>query len=376
MRVTAVRPHVLRHRLAEDERFDSAFSTFTDRWACLVEVETDEGVAGWGECLGPAAANAAIVAAMADAVVGRDPLDREPIGFDLYAQWRDQGQRGATTTAQSGIDIALWDLAGRALGVPVHRLMGGAHRLSVPAYATGGFRPHGRDRLEAVAEEAARHAAEGFGAVKIKIGFGVAEDEAVIRAVRAAIGDARLMIDANHGFDAIEAVELGRRVAECGVDWFEEPVVPEQLDAYARVRAGQPIPVAGGETWHGRLAHAQALKAGAVDILQPDVAGCGGITEMMKIVAHAETEGVRVVPHVWGTGVAVAASLHVLAALPPQPGRHAPREPWLEFDRTPHPYRMAVLTEPILHHRGRVAVPEGPGLGVEVDRDALARFAA
>ena len=376
MKVAAVVPHVLRHRLEPSERFDSAFSTFADRWACLVEVRTDEGITGWGECLGPAAANAAIVRAMAELVVGRDPLDVEPIWSDVYAQWRDQGQRGATLTAQSGIDIALWDVAGRAFGVPVHRLLGGAHRLEVPAYATGGFRPHGRDRLEAVRDEMAARAAEGFGGVKIKIGFGVAEDEAVIRAVREAVGDAALMIDANHGFDAVEAAELGRRVAELGIEWFEEPVVPEQLHAYARVRAGQPIPVAGGETWHGRLAFAQALEAGAVDVLQPDVAGCGGITEMRKVVSLAETAGVRVVPHVWGTGVAVAASLHMLAAIPPQPARHRPREPWLEFDRTPHPYRMAVLREPIEHRGGRVAIPSGPGLGVEIDREALAAFAA
>ena len=376
MRVSAVRAHVLRHRLPPEERFSSAFSTFTDRWACLVEVETDEGITGWGECLGPAPVNAAIVASMAELVVGRDPLDTGPIWHDLYAQWRDGGQRGATVAAQSGIDIALWDVAGRALGQPVHRLLGGAHRLEVPAYATGGFRPEGRDRLEAVAEEAGRHAAEGFGAVKIKIGFGMEEDLAVIAAVRAAIGEARLMIDANHGFDAVEAVALGRRAAEHAVDWFEEPVVPEALGAYARVRAGQPIPVAGGETWHGRLAHWQALEAGAVDILQPDVAGCGGLTEFTKIAALADMAGVRVVPHVWGTGVAVAAALHALAALPPQPGRHAPREPWLEFDRTPHPYRMAVIAEPIEHRGGRVAVPRAPGLGIRVDRGALAAFAA
>jgi D-galactarolactone cycloisomerase len=376
MKITAIRPHVLRHRLAPEERFDSAFSTFFDRWACLVEIETDEGLTGWGEALGPATVNAAIVTAMGEALIGRNPLDIEPIWFDLYAQWRDQGQRGATMTAQSGIDIALWDIAGKAHGAPVHRLLGGAFRDRVPAYATGGFRPHGRDRLEALVEETAGYAAEGFGAVKIKIGFGVEEDTAVIAAVREAIGEARLMIDANHGYDAIEAVELGRRVAGFGVDWFEEPVVPEHLDAYVRVRAGQPIPVAGGETWHGRAAHAQAMAAGAVDILQPDVAGCGGITEMRKIAAMAETAGVRLVPHVWGTGVAVAASLHMLATLPPQPGRHVARHPWLEFDRTPHPYRMAVLQAPIEHDRGMVAVPSGPGLGVEIDRAALAAFAA
>ena len=197
----------------------------------------------------------------------------------------------------------------------------------------------------------------------------------MIRAVREAIGDAALMIDANHGYDAIEAIELGRRVAECGIDWFEEPVVPELLESYRRVRAGQPIPVAGGETWHGRFAHAEALEAEAVDILQPDVAGCGGISEMRRIAAHAETRGVRVVPHVWGTGVAIAASLQVLATLAPQPGRHRERAPWLEFDRTPHPYRMAVLREPIEHEAGMVAVPDGPGLGIEIDRKVLDRYA-
>ena len=376
MKITAVRAYPLTHALAPAERFDSAFSTFTSRDACLVEVETDAGLSGWGECLGPARVNAAIVRAMAPAIVGRDALDIEPIWFDLYAAWRDQGQRGATMTAQSGIDIALWDLAGRHFGVPVHVLLGGAHRRAVPAYATGGFRPHGRDRRERLVEETAGYAAEGFGAVKIKIGFGVDEDEAVVRAVGEAIGEAELMIDANHGYDAIEAIELGRRLADRRIGWFEEPVVPEQLDGYARVRAGQPIPVAGGETWHGRLAHAEALRAGAVDILQPDVAGCGGITEMRKIAAHAETRGVRVVPHVWGTGVAIAASLQMLATLPPQPGRHAARHPWLEFDRTPHPYRMAVLERPIEHEGGIVAVPDGPGLGIEIDRETLERFAA
>ncbi len=376
MKITAVRPHVLRHTLTPEERFDSAFSTFFDRWACLVEIETDEGLTGWGECLGPSRVNAAIVREMGDAIVGRDPRDIEPIWFDLYSTWRDQGQRGATMTAQSGIDIALWDVLGQSVGLPVYRLLGGAHRMAIPAYATGGFRPHGRDRADALAEETAGYVAQGFSATKIKIGFGVADDTRCIAAVREAIGDAHLMIDANHGYDAIEAIALGRHVADYGIDWFEEPVVPEQLASYARVRANQPIPVAGGETWHGRLAHAQAIEAGAVDILQPDVAGCGGITEMRKIAAQAETAGIRVVPHVWGTGVAVAASLHILATLPPQPGRHTERAPWLEFDQTPNPYRMAVLNEPISHESGVVAVPDKPGLGITVDRDVLKAYAA
>ncbi|MEL7273472.1 MAG: mandelate racemase/muconate lactonizing enzyme family protein [Pseudomonadota bacterium] len=374
MKITAIHTHCLSHPLEGDDRFDSAFSTFKERAACLVEIHTDEGLIGWGECLGPNTVNAAIVQAMKPALLGRNPLDIEPIWFDLYAAWRDMGQRGVTLTAQSGIDMALWDIAGKFHNVPVHRLLGGAFRESVPAYATGGFRPHGRDRLDKLVEETAGYRDAGFTATKIKIGFGVEEDEAVIRAVRKTIGDMRLMIDANHGYDHIEAIELGRRVADCGIDWFEEPVVPEQLESYAKVRAGQPIPVAGGETWHGRLAHKQAVEGGAVDILQPDVAGCGGITEMRKIIAMAETAGVRVVPHVWGTGVNIAASLHMLATLPPQPGRHVARDPWLEFDQTPHPYRAAILKDEIVQVDGQVAVPQGPGLGFEIDRDVLDNF--
>lgn len=374
MKIVSVQTHVLRHRL--EQPFQSAFSTFHDRWACLVEITCDTGLVGWGECLGPAGPNAAIVKAMSGLLVGKNPLDIEPVWLDLYNQFRDQGQRGATMTAQSGIDIALWDLAGKHFGAPVHTLLGGAHRAEIPAYATGGFRPVGRDRKATVAAEVAGYVAQGFRAAKIKIGFGVDEDAEVIAAVREAIGpEAGLMIDANHGYDALEAIELGNRVAHLGIGWFEEPVTPELLRAYREVRARQPIPVAGGETWHGRAAFAQAIEAGAVDILQPDVCGCGGITEMRKIVAMAETAGIRVVPHVWGTAVALAASLQMLATLPPSPPRHGARAPWLEFDQTHNPFRQAIVKTPFRHQGGIVAIPAGPGLGIEIDREALARFA-
>jgi len=373
MKIVDIRTHLLCHKL--DQPFESAFSTFTERWACLVQVICDDGTTGWGECLGPARPNAAIVQAMAPLILGCDPLQIEPIWTRVYNQFRDQGQRGLALTAQSGIDIALWDIAGRHFGVPVHVLAGGAHRQSVPAYATGGFRQPGRDRIDALEEEMAQHVADGFTAAKIKIGYGHAIDVLAVRAARAVLGDGRaLMIDANHGYDTVEAIRLGRAVADQQIDWFEEPVVPEGLAAYHEVRRGQPIPVAGGETWHGRAAHAEAMAARAVDILQPDVAACGGITEMRKIAAMAETAGIRLVPHVWGTGVTVAASLQMLAILPPAPQRHAPSDPWLEFDRTPNPYRMAILKTPITCENGRVAVPRGPGLGIEIDEEALAEW--
>ncbi len=376
-KIERIRTHVLRYRLKPEEKFQSAFSTFHDRWACLVEVTCEGGLTGWGECLGPARANAATVADMAGLLVGRDALDIEPNWLLVYDQFRDQGQRGLTMTALSGIDIALWDIAGKHFGVPVNRLLGGAFRTSIPAYATGGFRPVERKRREAVVEEVSRYAAAGFTGMKIKIGFGIEDDAAVIGAVREAIGpDRALMIDANHGYDAVEAIRLGQRVAEFDIGWFEEPVVPEHLEAYRDVRARQPIPVAGGETWHGRTAFAEAIRLRAVDVLQPDVCGCGGFTELRKIVAMAETAGIRVVPHVWGTAVGMAAALQAISTLPPTPPRHEAREPWFEYDRTPHPYREELAGNPLTFADGRIGVPDGPGLGIEPDPQVLAAYAA
>lgn len=181
------------------------------------------------------------------------------------------------------------------------------------------------------------------------------------------------MVDANHGYDGLEAVAAGRRAAELGIDWFEEPVVPEPLGAYRAVRAGQPIPVAGGETWHTRWGMREPIETGAVDIVQPDLAGTGGFTEARRIADLAALHGVRLVPHVWGRAVPIAAALPFMAALVPNPQREAPIEPILEFDRTDNPFRQAIVTTPREHRNGVVAIPDGPGLGVEIDRAALAR---
>ncbi len=259
MKIESVRTHVLDHRL--DRAFESASMRFDRRQHCLVEIVCDDGTVGWGECLGPAGPNAAVVKAYAPWLAGRDPLETEKIWLELYNVLRDQGQRGLTVTALSGIDIALWDIKGKHFGVPVSTLLGGRFRDSVRAYATGSFRKDGVDPVADIAAEVAGYAAEGFHAVKIKIGFDVEQDLEVIEAVRDAIGlDMRLMIDANHGYDVLEAVEVGQVAAGFAVDWFEEPVLPEQLGAYRAVREGQPIPVAGGETWHGRYGFEEPLR--------------------------------------------------------------------------------------------------------------------
>ncbi|MEZ5844206.1 MAG: mandelate racemase/muconate lactonizing enzyme family protein [Hyphomicrobiaceae bacterium] len=373
MKIAEVNVHVLEAGLSEP--FHWSFNRADTRAACLVEIVAENGVSGWGECYGPARLNAAIVAAFRPYLCGADPMKTELIWQTLYNQFRDTGQKGLTVTAISGVDIALWDLKGRLLEQPVHVLMGGPLRADVAAYATGTYRRDTGDPLDYICQEVAGYVHEGFGAVKLKIGFGVAEDLALIAAVRETIGArAGLMLDANHGFDALEAIALGNAAARYDIGWFEEPVVPDDLGAYLEVKRRQPIPVAGGECEYTRWGFREVLMRGAIDIIQPDTCATGGLSEAKKIADMAAAFGVRYVPHIWGTGIGLAAALNLIAVLPHSPPRYRAREPLLEFDRSEHPFRQAVLRAPIEHVAGRVTIPDAPGLGIDIDRAAIERF--
>lgn len=375
--IRSLRTHVLEAKLATPFAYSQAW--YDRRGAMLVEITTEDGITGWGEAFGPAQLTAPIVEFYAPLLLGRDAMATEAIWQDLYNRLRDHGQKGLPIEALSAVDIALWDIRGKALGVPVHTLMGGPIRSEVAAYATGLYRRAGRDDHERyLREEAAAYAAEGFGAVKLKTGFGVAQDIAMTRALRNEIGGSvRLMVDANHAYDSTDAIRYGRAVEDLDISWFEEPVPPEDLAGYREVRRALPIPVAGGEAEFTRFGMRHLLlEPRAVDILQPDICAAGGLSECRKISDMAAALGVRCNPHVWGTGVALAAALHWLAVIPHTPPGLFPTEPMLEFDRTEHPVRQAVLTEPIEHRGGRVAIPTGPGLGIEIDRNALDRFRA
>lgn len=373
MQIESIHTHLLSQPL--DQPFESATMSFTVRQHLLVEIRCDNGLIGWGECLGHAGINQAIVKAMSPSLLGKNPLDIELHWLMLYNQFRDQGQRGATINAISGIDVALWDIAGHFHQQPISQLMGGAYRTQVPAYATGGFRAVGKDRLTSLCEEVTGFIEAGFKAIKIKIGFGLEADLRDIAAVRDIIGpDIKLMIDANHGYDTLAATEIGRRAAQFRIDWFEEPIIPEALSSYRALRAAQTIPIAAGETWHTRWGIAAALQQGCVDIIQPDICGVGGLSEMRKILTLCDIFGTRCVPHVWGTGVALAAGLQLHAILPPSPPSFGTDVALLEFDQTPNPFRLGILTTPIDHKNGIVDIPQGPGLGILVNRDALAHF--
>ncbi len=375
MKIVEVRTHVLEAPLSQP--FAYARAWYATRTASIVEIVTDEGLTGWGECYGPARLTAAAVESFRPLLIGADPLRNDWLWQEIYARFRDHGQKGVVIEGLSGVDIALWDLKGKFFNAPVHRLMGGPIRTEVEAYATGLYRREAGDPEAYLCEEALDYVGQGFRAVKLKVGFGVDEDARITRALRRAIGpDVRLMIDANHAYDAIAAIRLGRMVEDLDIGWFEEPVPPEDLAGYRAVREALSIPVAGGECEFTRYGFREVLVSRSIDILQPDTCAAGGLSECKKIADMATAFGVRYVPHVWGTGIALAAALQLLAVLPHSPSSLNPIEPMLEFDRTEHPIRQAILTRPIEHRDGIVRVPDGPGLGIEIDRDALERLRA
>jgi D-galactarolactone cycloisomerase len=269
----------------------------------------------------------------------------------------------------------LWDLIGRALGMPVHVLMGGPFRQRVRAYATGLYRRDRDDHEAYLREEAASYAAAGFSGMKLKTGWGVDADVRLTRAVRREIGpDVALMVDANHAYDAVDAIAYGRAVDDLGIAWFEEPVAPEDHQGYKQVGAAVNIPIAGGEGEFTRFGFRPYLSDRLVNIVQPDTCSAGGLSECKKVADMALAFGVRYVPHCWGTGVARAAALQLLAVLPHNPPALFPAEPLLEFDMSEHPIRDAITCEPIVASGGWVSMPTGPGLGIEIDRAALERF--
>lgn len=374
-RVRSVTPHVLMAELPEPFAYSQAW--YRRRGAMLVEITTEDGITGWGEAFGPPELTAPVVAWLAPLVIGQDATAREAIWQSLYNRLRDHGQRGLVVEAISAIDIALWDIAGQAVGQPVWKLLGGPLRMEVEAYATGFYRRERDDHLRYLTEEAEQRLSEGFRILKLKTGWGLREDIALTRDFRRAIGEGiGLLVDCNHAYDAPAAIAYGNAVADCDIGWFEEPVPPEDIAGYCEVKARQPIPVAGGEAVFTRFGFAEMIARRSVDILQPDVAACGGISELRKIADTAAGFGMRLNPHVWGTGVTLAASLHLLAVIPDNPPGLFPRPPLLELDRSPHPVRDALLEQPIAAVGGRVRVPEGPGLGIRVNRDALRHFAA
>lgn len=385
MKVTGVSATILRAPM--EQAFFSSQGRFSERNSLIVRVDTDEGVVGWGEggqYGPPEPVKACIDAVLGPMLVGQDPRTPAVHWENGYTRIRDFGTKGPFIEALSALDIALWDISGKAYGQPVSVLLGGAFRSSIPAYGTGfyyrGDNPTVID-VDQMKLECAEKIEAGYQAVKMKIGLlSLSGDLRRVAIVRDEIGDdTGLLVDCNHSYNLAAARAMAAELAKLGVLWFEEPVIPEDKDSYRGLREASLVPVAGGEAEYTRFGFHELIGGGCVDIAQPDLCVAGGITEWIKIQSMASAVGVSVVPHVWGSGIALAAAVQVIAATPANPFTANPmpvlNEPVLEFDTTENALRSELLVTPFRMVEGRVGVPQGPGLGIEIDDSVLDRFA-
>ena len=346
----------------------------------LLKIETDEGITGWGE--GYVGARGDFVEQLfGDLLIGADPLNRNALWQGMFDRvYNGNNAGGFGGSAISAVDIALWDIAGKAAGQSVSDLLGGRIRDKVAVYATGLYYTEGEFPTRLL-DEATMYVELGFKGMKTKIGgLPIAEDVRRVAAIRGAIGDdIRLMVDANQAYPASTAIRIGNELAAYDITWFEEPVNAKDVDAYLQVQAAVPMPVAGGENLRTRYEFKDFFARRAYDIAQPDVVNAGGITEMRNIAMTANSYGILVNPHVWGSPVMIAASLHLASTIPPCPPAYEPRpyeqEPVMEFDRTPSGIREGITAEPFDQQDGFITVPTAPGLGVEIDEDAVRRMA-
>ncbi len=379
MKITNVDIFVLKTPLEKPFAFSQGW--VRQRAATLVRITTDEGLTGWGEAfaqgLEPPEISAAVIEhALKPLILNQNPLDSAVLWQKMYTATRDFGRKGSIISAISAIDVALWDLAGHYYQQPIYQLLGGAHRNQVTPYATGFYRIKGQGEAKRLAEEAIQHREAGFKAMKIKLGFGVNDDIEVMHAIDDALNDStiELMVDSNHAYGRAEALRLGMALEAFNLRWYEEPVVPEDIEGYRELRAKLSVPIAGGENEHTPYGFSTLIQTGAVDVAQPDIGSCGGLTAARDIVAMAQANGVAVNPHVWGTAIAQAASLQLIAALPvPHHSLYA-TQPILEYDRSSHPFRQQLISEPWALADGVINIPHGNGLGIGVRIDTIERY--
>ena len=388
MQIAEVRTIPLSYRCPTP--YASAAGMITARSALLVEIETDDGLIGLGEAGsagGPLMSTQVVIEQeLQPLLLGEDPLRIEYLWQKMFQRTRQHGRRGIVMHAISGIDIALWDLAGKVAKLPLYRLFG-AYRDRVEAYASGGFYQEGKG-VAGLVEEAERAVARGYRAMKMKIGRNpstqtnlremlaqhdkcvatLEEDLARVAAVRQALGpDAKLMVDINCAWSPALAIQMGQAMAPYHLYWIEEPVATDDIRGSAEVARALGTAIAGYETEVGLYGFRELIVQGAVDIVQPDLVWAGGFTECRRIAALAHAYNLMVAPHAFSSAILLVASMHLLASIP--------NGLLLEFDQNPHALRDELLKEPIrVGTDGFVTLPERPGLGVELDPAAVARY--
>jgi D-galactarolactone cycloisomerase len=341
----------------------------------IVRLATDNGLMGYGEAKAPVAPEATreiVRDLLAPVVLGADPFDIDVLWERMYGTMRLRAHAsGFLLEAISGVDLALWDLAGKALGVPACKLLGGVYRDSVKVYASGlpGLKRAGDEAGRRQLQDDARGlVARGFRAIKLAIGFGGEADLETVRAVREAAGeDVQLFCDAAGNYDVVQAGGLGRQLERLGVGWLEAPIPPEHVEGHATLAHALNIPIA-TDLLSTRYQVRDFLMRGALDIVQPDVCRAGGLSECRRIAQLADVFGAGFAPHVSiGSAIQFAASAHLAAAVP----NFVIMEYWIGEN----PLGDVTLKTPLDLHDGMLRVPMGPGLGLEINEDALLRYA-
>ena len=326
---------------------------------------------GWGEVLGrwtPRSYASIVSDLLAPRLIGRDPFDAEALWSLMNASLSGRGG-GMLVEAIAGVDICLWDVMGRSLGVPIHRLLGGTGRKTLRAYASSIF-VEDDNATRAAAEELA---ATRFRAVKLKVGGDLDRDIARVALVRSILGpDVELYVDANWAYTVEQALAFADRAAAHGVAWLEEPLPPHDREGYIRLGARSAIPIAAGESEYTAVGMRDLLATRSLAYAQPDVSRAGGITESRRIATLAHAFDIRFAPHIGFSGiVCLAATIQLSAAMP---NFHT-----LEAMIFPNPLREELATTRLatadqLTENGEVSVPQAPGLGIELDLDAIDRY--
>jgi L-alanine-DL-glutamate epimerase-like enolase superfamily enzyme len=364
MKIVDVTVQTLRYTYPNERGFAYAGGTASGRLTSLVRVTTDSGVTGLGTAYShPDLVRLVVEQHLTPFLLGEDPCEVEQLWTRMYQLTRWYGRKGAALSALGALDIAFWDLRGKALGKPVADLLGAARR-DVPAYASALL---WSDDLDQLGAEAAAHVAQGYRRVKMRLGRSEAYDVAAVHAVRRTVGPTiDIMVDASMRYSPEIAVRVGKVLEEARVFWYEEPFQPEDIDAYVALRGRVNVPLAAGENEFGLPGFRELLRAAAVEIVQPDVCRAGGITECYRIGQLAGQHGARVATHTWSDAVAVVANMHLIAALP-----HGLT---VEVDRTGNPLIDDLLATPLRVRDGLIRLPDGPGLGIELNEAAVERL--
>ncbi len=386
MKIISIKSHVLRYELEKELGYSQQYYKY--RTAHLVEIETDEGITGWGECFGPgniALVNKYIIEKVIQPLIkGEDPTNKEYIWHKVYNLLRDSGQKGMPIQALSGVDIALWDILSKKAKLPLYQLIGGKTNNQIPVYGYGMMfqKKSVNELVELFKDEAKKIKEKNFKAMKMKIGLGPQDDLKLVKAVRDEIGDQfKLMVDANHAYNKNDAMYVGKGLDEMDIFWFEEPVAPEDYEGYKELKENLKTSIAGGEAEFTRFGWNQLIKNRCIDIAQPEVCGLGGITEYLKVSALAQSNFIPIVNHVWGSALSVAVNIHLLTSMPDMPGGLFSTKSMLEFDTTSKNIFITDLAEEkfsildqVKNNDGYIKPLENIGIGINPNREFIKKW--